>query len=166
VLGNYLYTTGLWSRLLATMGSVFSVKAVRLLLSVSVSFWIAGGCLFGCTGSAIGAEHEGPTVVASQSCHGSHEKNETTSSKATQTSKPGVPSFSPASHGTMKDCPLSVSSTAATSKSSGHLPDPGRGPVATLPLLAKKSEPANIPQVVSFLPNRGPTHLRCCVFLI
>ena len=142
------------------MVSVFSIKAVRLLLSASISIWIAGGCLFGCTGTVIGAEHEAPTVVASQSCHGAHEKNVRTSSK------PGVPSFSPDLRGTMKDCPLAVGATAATSKNSGHLPDPGRGPVSTLPLIAKKSEPANIPQVVPFLPNRGPTHLRCCVFLI
>ena len=75
MLGIYLYVPGFWSRLLVTMGSVFSVKAVRLLLSVSISIWIAGGCLFGCTGTVIGAEHEAPTIVASQSCHGAHEKN-------------------------------------------------------------------------------------------
>lgn len=143
------------------MGSVFSMRVVRLLLSIGVSLWIAGGCVVGCTGSVIGAEHEAPTVVASYSCHGAtHEKNVKTSSK------PGVPWFSPDLRGTMKDCPLAVSATAAPSKKSGHLPDPGRGPVATLPPVAKRSEPANIPQVVSFLPNRGPTHLRCCVFLI
>lgn len=165
MLGFYLCPSGFWSRLQATMRSVFSIKAVRWVLAASISIWIAGGCLFGCTGSVIGAEHEAPAEVASQSCHGKHEKNETTSSKLTP-SKPGVPSFSPASRGAMKDCPLAVSSTAATSKNSGQLPDPGRGPVSTLPLIAKKSEPANIPQVVPFLPNRGPTHLRCCVFLI
>jgi len=148
------------------MGSFFSMKAVRLLLSIGVSIWIAGGCLVGCTGSVIGAEPEAPTAVASHSCHGAaHEKNVTTSSKPIS-SKPGVASFSPDLRGSMKDCPLAVSATAATSKKSGHLPDPGRGPVSTLPLIAKRSEPANIPQVVSFLPNRGPTHLRCCVFLI
>ena len=162
---EYLYPPDFWSRLLAAMGSVFSIKAVRLLLSASISFWIAGGCLFGCTGGVIGAEHDAPTVSANQSCHGAHEKKVTTSSKLT-VSKPSVPSFSPDLRGTMKDCPLAVSSTPATSKKSGYLPDPGRGPVSTLPLIAKKSEPANIPQIVPFLPNRGPTHLRCCVFLI
>jgi len=136
------------------------MKAARLLLSVSVSIWIAGGCLFGCTGTVIGAEHEAQPVVASQSCHAAHEKNIATSLK------PGVPSFSPASRGMMNDCPLAVSATAATSKNSSHLRDPGRAPVSTLPLIAKKSEPSNIPRVVPFLPNRGPTHLRCCVFLI
>ena len=148
------------------MGLVFSMKVVRLLFSIGVSIWIAGGCLFGCTGSVIGAEHKAPAVVASDSCHGTaHEKNVTTSSKPI-ISKPGVPSVSPDLRGTMQDCPLAVSATAATSKKSGHLPDPGRGPVSTLPVIAKRSERANIPQVVSFLPNRGPTHLRCCVFLI
>ena len=30
-----------------------SHKAVRLFLAVSVSVWLAGGCLFGCGGSAM-----------------------------------------------------------------------------------------------------------------
>ena len=37
------------------MRSFFSIKAVRLLLSLSVSIWMAGGCLFGCSGTTMGA---------------------------------------------------------------------------------------------------------------
>ena len=148
-----------WSRLHATMRSVFSMKAARLLLSVGVSIWIAGGCLFGCTGTVAGAEHQEQTLVASHSCHAAHEKND---SKQSQ----GVPSFAPAPRGMTKDCPLAVSATAATSKNSSHVPDPGRGPVSALPLIVKTTVPLNTSLVVAYLPNRGPTHLRCCVFLI
>jgi hypothetical protein len=144
------------------MFSVFSMKAVRLLLSVGVSIWIAGGCLFGCTGTVVGAEHEPQAVVASHSCHSAQQKNSAANSKQPK----GVPSFAPAPREMMKDCPLAVSATAATSKKSGHVPNPGRGPVVTLPLIEKTIVQSNTSLVTAYLPNRGPTHLRCCVFLI
>ena len=131
---------------------------MRLLLSVSVSLWMAGGCLLGCGSVAVGAEskHEAQTVVAGESCHAKHAK---------QFTKDG-PSFAPAPRGTIKDCPLVVSAAAATSKNSGHVPEPARGPVSVLPLIEKTTVPSNTSLVVAYLPNRGPTHLRCCVFLI
>jgi hypothetical protein len=130
---------------------------VKLLLAVSISVWMAGGCLFGCTGTALAAEsqHETQTVVVSQSCHAKHAKQ-----------REGVPSFAPAPRETTKDCPLVVSATAAISKNSGHLPDPGRAPVSALPLIEKTTVQSSTSLVVAYLPNRGPTHLRCCVFLI
>lgn len=139
------------------MFPVFSKRAVRLLLCVSVSIWMAGGCLLGCSGTAIGAESkpEAQTVVAGESCHAKHAKQST-----------GVPSFAPARGGMVKDCPVVVNATAATSKNSGHVPDPGRGPAYALPLLEKTTIQSNTSHVVAYLPNRGPTHLRCCVFLI
>jgi hypothetical protein len=144
----------------ATMFSVFSMKAARLLLSVGVSIWIAGGCLFGCTGSVVGAEEEPQTVVAaSHSCHAAHQKNN--SKQFT-----GVPSFAPSPREMMKDCPLAVGATAATSKNNGHVPAPGRGPVSAAPLIEKTNVPSHTYIVSAYLPNRGPTHLRCCVFLI
>src|SRR5918996_48031 len=118
------------------MFSVFSMKAARLLLSVSVSMWIAGGCLFGCTGTVVSAEEEPQTVVASHSCHAAHQKND--SKQFT-----GAPSFAAAPRGMMKDCPLAVSSTAATSKNSGHVPNPGRAPVSALPLIEKITVQSN-----------------------
>ena len=130
---------------------------MQLLLSVSISLWIAGGCLFSCTGTANGAEskHEPQTVVASSSCHAKHAKQST-----------GIPSFVPGPLGTPKDCPLAVNATAVASKKSGHLPEPGRGPVSALPLITKTTLKLNSSRVVTYLPNRGPTHLLCCVFLI
>jgi hypothetical protein len=136
---------------------LFSNKVVRLLLAVSVSIWMAGGCLFGCANSAMAAEvtpGRENVVVAGMSCH--HAKR----SHAT------VPAFSPTPRGMMNECPLVVNSTAVTSKNNSHVPDPGRGPVAALPSFEKQIEHTDNTLVVPFLPNRGPTHLRCCVFLI
>jgi hypothetical protein len=158
------------------MFAVLSVKTMRLLLSVSVSIWMAGGCLFGCSGTVAAADLEAndssQTVVAGESCHApSHDccsSNKPAKKKTvSNTSQPqGLPAFMPTPRGMMKDCPLVVNATAATSKNSGHVPDLGREPVAALPLIETKTEQSNISFVKSFLPNRGPTHLRCCVFLI
>lgn len=149
------------------------MKAVRLLLALSVSIWMAGGCLFGCSGSAMAAatEDDVQTVVAGDNCNSARSHDCCTRPKATQTeSSPkqpeGIPSFVPAPRGMMKDCPLVVNATAATSKNSGHVPEPGREPVSAVLLIENNTEHANTVSVVSFLPNRGPTHLRCCVFLI
>ena len=164
------------------MFPVVSTKAMRLLLSVSVSIWMAGGCLFGCSGTALAAEVDDSeqTVVAGESCHASapssHDccaaqkpakKKPPKKKIASNTKQPQhLPAVLPTPRGMMKDCPLVVNATAATSKNSGHVADPGRAPVAVLPLVEMKTEQLNISRVESFLPNRGPTHLRCCVFLI
>lgn len=164
------------------MFALLSVKTMRLLLSLSVSIWMAGGCLFGCSGTAVAADLEADdssqTVVAGESCHApvpsAHDccaaKKPAKPAKkkiATNTEQPRhLPAFTPTPRGMMKDCPLVVGATAATSKNSGHVSDPGRAPVAILPLIETKLEQPKITQVKSFLPNRGPTHLRCCVFLI
>jgi len=78
----------------------------------------------------------------------------------------GVPSFVPDPLGTMNECPLVVNSTAATSKNSTHVPDPAPAPIAALPSFEKQTEYTDNTLVASFLPNRGSTHLRYCVFLI
>ena len=135
---------------------------MRLLLALSVSIWMGGGCLFGCGSSAPGSDlakaDSSQTVVAGESCH-SH-----ISHKAKQPR--GLTSVAPSPRGMIKDCPLVVNSTAATSKSSGKLPQPGRVAVATLPLIESTAEYSNASLVTHIPPNRGPTYLRCCVFLI
>lgn len=161
------------------MFSLLSIKAMRLLLSLSVSIWMAGGCLFGCSGTVAATELEAAgspqTVVSGESCHvsapSSHDccaaKKPARKKIVSNTKQPqGLPAFTPAPRGMMKDCPLVVNGTAATSKNSGHVSDPGREPVAALQLIAATIERSNVSLVKSFLPNRGPTHLRCCVFLI
>jgi hypothetical protein len=143
------------------MSLFLSNKAVRLLLSVSVSIWMAGGCLFGCTTDVIGSERVQENVVEhGPSCH------VTTHTTSNLKLPRGVAYFVPEPGGMMKDCPLGLNATAATSKSSGHMPEPARGPVAALPTFEKQALQPEYPHVVPFLHNRGSTHLQCCVFLI
>lgn len=158
------------------MSSVFSNKLVRLFLAVSVSIWMAGGCLFGCGSTAMAYEADGSaqTVVAGESCHTEHSHDCCATQKPKKQmvrnlhrpAAPSVPSFLPMPRGMMKDCPLVVNATAATSKNSSHLPDPARGPVTVLPAVETTPEQSDSFLVVPFLPNRGPTYLRCCAFLI
>ena len=149
----------------------FSNKAVRLLLAVSVSIWMAGGCMLGCANGAMGAEvtQSSENVIdAGNSCHAkrSHDCCTAAKPKPAKQQLLGVPSFVPSPRGMMNECPLVVNSTAVTSKNSTHVPEPGRGPIAALPSFEKQIEHTDNTHVVPFLPNRGPTHLRCCVFLI
>jgi len=111
---------------------VFSNKAIRLLLAASVSIWMAGGCLFGCANTTMGAEvkrESHSAIEAAPSCHAhrSHDGNAAKPPNNFEQQLASVPSFVPDPSGTMAECPLVVSSTAATSKNSTHLPDPARG---------------------------------------
>ena len=159
------------------MSLFLSNKAVRLLLSMTVSIWMAGGCLFGCSNTTMAAENAVPTIEAEESCHvgrpaKSHDccaSQQPKPKKQTARTVPqpeGVTSFAPSPRGMMQDCPLVTNATAATSKSSAYGPDPGRAPVAVLPQFQKQTQFVANTLVVPFLPNRGPTHLLCCVFLI
>src|SRR5215213_7108144 len=157
---------------------LFSNKAIRLLLAVSVSIWMAGGCLFGCANTTIGAEvsrDSENTVEAAASCHAKRSHDCCTAVKAAPKKRVtsnlkrqlgGVPSFVPGPRGMMNECPLVVNSTAVTSKNSTHVPDPGRAPIAALPSFEKQAAHTDDTLVAPFVPYRGPTHLRCCVFLI
>ena len=157
---------------------LFSNKMLQLLLAVSVSIWMAGGCLFGCANTAMGAEvsQSSENVVdAGNSCHAKRSHDCCTAAKSKKPKQrvasnlkqqlARVPFFVPSPRG-MSECPLMVNSTAATANNSTHVPDPGRVPVAALPSFEKQIEHTNNTLVASFLPNRGPTHVRCCVFLI
>jgi hypothetical protein len=153
----------------------FSNKAGRLLLSVSVSIWMAGGCLFGCSSNADGAEVAQEiqnSVASSDSCHAKRPHDCCTKPKPKKQvggnfkQLEGLASLMPVSGGMMRDCPLIVNSTAAPSKSYTHVPDPARASIAALPRFEKQTAQTDHAPVVPLLPNRGPTHLRCCVFLI
>jgi hypothetical protein len=141
------------------MSRFFSNKVVRLVLSVSVSVWMAGACLFGCATGAMAAEPaQAKGVQDGASCHGrpSHRL------KLIE----GVAYIVAGPRGMMKDCPLGVNATAATSKSSTYSPEPVLGPVAALPSFNKNPHQPEHSRFVPFLHNRGSTHLQCCVFLI
>ena len=156
------------------MSLFFSTKVVRLLLSISVSIWMAGGCLFGCGNSTMAAEiDDSTTIEAGESCHAVRSGHECCASQKPKKQSPrkvkqpeGVTSFAPTPRGMMNDCPLVTNATAATSKNRSHVPDPGRTSVAALPQLEKQNQTKDSARVVSLLPDRGPTHLLCCVFLI
>ncbi|HJP91371.1 MAG TPA: hypothetical protein VJ875_05420 [Pyrinomonadaceae bacterium] len=134
------------------------MKAVRLLLAVSVSVWMVGGCQFGCT-SAMAADTSVQTVSAANSCHAKH-SHDCCAAKKSKKQIARTP------RGTMNDCPLVVNATAVVSKSSGHSTDPARGPVVVSPFIENTNEQPNTFVADSFPPNRDPTYLRCCVFLI
>ncbi len=173
------------------MNLALFIKLTRLLLAVSVSVWMAGGCLFACgnmnamaaeaaPSSASAAGDENCRVAQAHSCctrpDAAKQKNaQKNAQKAKAKTKLRLTQVLPAAlpsgtltappHG-MKDCPLLANNTAATSKSSGSQPDPGRAPVAALPSGESLNEQPRVTIVSSHVPNRGPTHLRCCVFLI
>ena len=170
------------------MKSVLFIKIPRVLLAFIVSVWMAGGCLFGCSNmQAMGAEtvESVDTVVEGDTCEpaGGHScctkpkqtaqpkqsakpPVQTTTTK-TNEAFPAVPgqSLTSGPRGT-GDCPLMVNTTAVTSKSSGNVPEPARTPVILLPKIETQTEQVPVTIASSFRPNRGPTHLRCCVFLI
>lgn len=163
------------------------IKGSRLLLALCVAVWMAGGCLFGCSGShVLAAEissdaNDSIAAVSDESCNMSRQHDCCTRPNA-QKPKPQkrklqkqlarsqpLPIDSSAvtelPHG-MQDCPLMTNGTAATVRSSGNVPDPGRTSIAVLPAIKSTSEQTQFTPDRSYLPNRGPTHLRCCVFLI
>ena len=157
------------------MSLFFSNKAVRFLLSISVSIWMAGGCLFGCSNMTMAAEADDSalTIEAGESCQAPRSGHDCCAKpkpkkQTTRTIKQpeGVATFAPTPSGMMNDCPLVTNATAATSKNSTNVPDPGRTSVAALPQLEKQTQTPDNAHGVTFQPNRGPTHLLCCVFLI
>lgn len=169
-------------------------KAARLLLAVSVSVWMAGGCLFGCSNNDVMAAevsedaNDSSAAVSGDSCNRSRQHDCCTRPSAQKVQKPkprkqiahqtratltaGGPTIATsrpvltAFPHSMKDCPLMTNATAVTAKSNGNLPEPSRASVAVLPAIKNTSEQTEFMAVRSYLPNRGPTHLRCCVFLI
>jgi len=166
------------------MKALSTARIARVLLAISVSLWMAGaGCLWGCSNGPVSAagvsvphNHETPTVVSGSSCHSkaqpkaqSHDccakksagKNIT---EAKRTS--ALPTFSAIPAGMMKDCPLAVSANALATKGSADASSPGLATINDLPIKLKTTQ-RTVAQSspVQYL-NRGPTYLRCCVFLI
>lgn len=163
------------------MSFVVSLKVVRLFLAISVSVWLAGGCLFGCGNTAMaatGTAGESPAVEG-ESCHTAraHDccaaKPEPAKQPAVKTQNLIKPAQTDASttltslpRGMMTDCPLVISATAVTSKSHSLSPELAHATNATLPLMENSGVIAERHAAAPYLPNRGPTYLRCCVFLI
>lgn len=151
-----------------------SLKAVRVLLAVCVSVWLAGGCLLGCGNAAMAAQSEQSTgtAVEGESCHTARAHDCCAKPQPPQqnTIEPKLTesflSLTPVPRGMMSDCPLMVSATAVAAKYNSHSPDAPQATNAELPLTARRGELPQKHVSAPLVPNRGPTYLRCCVFLI
>jgi len=155
-------------------------RIIRVFLAISVSLWMAGvGCLWGCSHMSVRAagtavhEHEAQTVVAESSCHAKAKTHDCCAKRSAQ--KNSVASEQPSSlpiinavpEGMMKDCPLAVSANALTSKTAaGDASNAEATSVADPPNVEITRQPVVEPRSPIQYLNRGPTYLRCCVFLI
>ena len=156
------------------MRASVSVRILRTLLALSVSLWMAGtGCMLGCGNTVVAAEQNPKTVIAGPSCHhSSHDCCAKKSSSPTvnpdvKTSQETLLLLSAVPDGMMLDCPLAVNATAvAASKVSHQTPEQARTSPAELSSVESITQNLDwAPPAPQFL-NRGPTYLRCCVFLI
>ena len=163
------------------MSFLVSLKTVRLLLAVCVSVWLAGGCLLGCGNAAMAAQTDqaSETAVEGESCHSAraHDccakptppkqntlaKQNNIAPKLTES----LLSLTSVPRGMMSDCPLAVSATAIAAKyNNSNSPDATPATGAELRLIAGNGKLPEKHVVAPLVPNRGPTYLRCCVFLI
>lgn len=148
----------------------------RVALAISVSLWMAGGgCLWGCSDGTVaaasltGSTNDATVVVAGDSCQSKthHCCSTKSSDKPTGTAQATLATslgFFPS--GMMQECPLALDASALTSKGNSDSTNQGQTPVSHLPKLEETSIQVNRrSSPVQFL-NRGPTYLRCCVFLI
>jgi len=152
-------------------------KAFRWLMAASVSMWMAGaGCLFACSNGEVisstqtsAATAQSEVVVAGGSCASmrSHDCCATRKTEAQKTrSESALPSLASLPRGMMEDCPFTAHTTAEVSKAGSDMSDVGLvRETCTSQVLTSKSLTNS--EIVSLVPsNRGPTYLRCCVFLI
>lgn len=158
------------------MSYLGSLKVFRLLLAVSVSIWLAGGCLLGCGNAAMAAtgkaEEATEAAVEGESCHSAQAHHCCSKAKPAKQSTvdpkltASLFALTTVPRGMMSDCPLAVNATAVTSKNNSNSPDLAHATTAALPLVANNGEMPQKHFIAPQLPNRGPTYLRCCVFLI
>ncbi len=156
------------------MSFLVSLKVVRLLLAVCVSVWLAGGCLLGCGNAAMAAPNNQSTqpAVEGDSCHTARAHDCCAKPQPPKQSRidpkltASLLSLTSLPRGMMSDCPLAVSATAIASKNNSNSPDSAAATKAELPLMVGHGELPQKHVVAPMLPNRGPTYLRCCVFLI
>ena len=148
----------------------------RLFLAVCVSAWIAGaGCLLGCSNEAHAASsntaNSVETIVATDSCAASHShdccaKKRNAARKNEASVKAGEVLVTALPSRAMEPCPMAVNASAIVSKSqvdSSSVP----ATKSVEPLAPHDAAvSARIIHHTSNLFNRGPTYIRCCVFLI
>jgi len=157
------------------MRFLLNTRIFRLSLAIVVSLWMAGaGCLLGCSNSVSASvsipKSETETVVANESCASRHSHdccaNKKQPQAATRTvSEQRTLHVQPLPPRMMEDCALAVSASAVVSKAGNHgIAD--TQPAVTSFTPAQLLKIAEVEPRETFLHNRGPTYLRCCVFLI
>ena len=166
------------SKLRSKMPLLLVKKLLRLSLAISVSLWMAGaGCLLGCSNEANASStasiESADTVVAEHSCaSSSHDccakkqpqhESATANNPQTDLSASQVRS---AQSSMMESCPMAVNASAIVSKGRAETPKASIAKTieAPLPSTALASVMRNVDR--PNFHNRGPTYLRCCVFLI
>ncbi|HET8783087.1 MAG TPA: hypothetical protein VFM63_11760 [Pyrinomonadaceae bacterium] len=159
------------------MSFLVSRKVVRLLLAVSVSVWLAGGCLLGCGSMAMAAQKVDDSSQAAaegESCHRAQKHHCCSKPKPAKQSTSTIdPKLSESflvlgslPRDMMRDCPLAMNGTAVASKANTSSPESTQGANAELPFTTGKGALPQKHVIAPLVPNRGPTYLRCCVFLI
>lgn len=155
------------------MTFLVSVKVVRLLLSVSVSIWLAGGCLLGCSRITTAAPRgEDQNAVEAESCDSPQEHHCCSKAKpAKQTTidpklTESLSALATLPRSPLGDCPLAMGATAIAAKASSNSPESDLTTNAALSVRAGNRDQPQKYYDVPMVPNRGPTYLRCCVFLI
>jgi hypothetical protein len=152
-----------------------ALKVVRLLLTVSVSIWLAGGCLMSCGTMATAAQRgEDQAAVEADSCQAAQEHHCCSKAKPVKQTAAIDPKVTESllalatlPRAPMGDCPLAMSAaTAIAAKASSNSADSDQTTNAPVPLTAGNRELRQKHFAVPLVPNRGPTYLRCCVFLI
>jgi hypothetical protein len=158
--------------------SLLSTKVARLVLALSVSFWMAGaGCILGCGNSVSAVEGvraesaAQQVVIAGDACASAHShdccaKHDARKTTAKTSSNPEVLLAAVPSTMRMEGCPLAVNATAAISKPSSAQANPETTLVDSLPQVQTVGRRSNIRATSPIVPNHGATYLRCCVFLI
>jgi len=156
------------------MTFLVSIKVVRLFLTVCVSVWLAGGCLLGCGNMAMAAAEisREQAAVEAPSCHSAQEhhccskpqpsKQSTIDPKQTES----LLALTTVPRSSMTDCPLAMSATAITAKVNSNSPESDQTAKTDPPLTTSSRELRQLHFAVPLVPNRGPTYLRHCVFLI
>lgn len=153
--------------------SLYSTKTLRLVLALTVSFWMAGGgCMLGCSNSVSAAEGaraenaDAPQVViAGDACASAHSHDCCAKQRARNTAKRSSNLAAVSSTMGMEGCPLAVNATAAISKPSAQA-SPDTTLVHSLPRIQSAGRRSNIRSISPIVSNHSPTYLRCCVFLI
>ena len=155
------------------MDAFRSIRTIRLLLATCVSFWLAGaGCLFGCSygpGAVVEARTAATSAVSGPSCHAMRSHDCCTKKQQPKADKDAIQlhklMLNDLPSGMMSDCPLAVNQTAAISPVKSEAPAFVLAHSAMPPVdlsqvdLKKAAAPLSIP-------NKGPTHVLHCVFLI